>query len=263
MVVFVLVSIAMVVLILLQRGAGAQAGSGFGAGASGTVFGARGSANFLSSSTKWLAAVFFSLSLFMAWQSAHEAKGTKDVNDEGAFTGEVSARMLVDVGCRYTLVGHSERREFHDEDNETVARKFLAATRAGLVPILCIGETLHQRETGQMAYAIEKQLGPVIALAGISAFRDAVIAYEPVWAIGTGRTASPEQAQEVHALIRGELRALDAKIADSLPILYGGSVKPANAPELFKQPDVDGGLIGGASLVADDFLAIANAAVPR
>jgi triosephosphate isomerase len=186
-----------------------------------------------------------------------------DVNDEGAFTGEVSARMLVDVGCRFTLVGHSERREFHDEDNETVARKFLAATTAGLVPILCIGETLHQRETGQTAYAIEKQLGPVLALAGISAFRDAVIAYEPVWAIGTGRTASPAQAQEVHALIRGELSALDARIGGSLPILYGGSVKPANAAELFAQPDVDGGLIGGASLVADDFLAIANAAVPR
>jgi len=186
-----------------------------------------------------------------------------DVNDEGAFTGEVSARMLVDVGCRYTLVGHSERRQFHDEDNETVARKFLAATRAGLVPILCIGETLHQREAGQTAYAIEKQLGPVLQLVGISAFRDAVIAYEPVWAIGTGRTASPQQAQEVHAQIRGELAALDAKIAGSLPILYGGSVKPANAAELFAQPDVDGGLIGGASLVAEDFLAIANAAVPR
>jgi len=186
-----------------------------------------------------------------------------DVNDEGAFTGEVSARMLVDVGCRYTLVGHSERREFHDEDNETVARKFLAATRVGLVPILCIGETLHQREAGQTQYAIEKQLGPVLQLCGIRAFRDAVIAYEPVWAIGTGRTASPEQAQEVHAQIRGEIAALDAKIAGSLPILYGGSVKPANAAELFAQPDVDGGLIGGASLVAEDFLAIANAAIPR
>ncbi len=186
-----------------------------------------------------------------------------DVNDEGAFTGEVSARMLMDIGCRYALVGHSERRHFHDESSENVARKFLAATRAGLVPILCIGETLHQREAGQTQWSIERQLGPVLALAGIRAFRNAVIAYEPVWAIGTGRTATPEQAQEVHAQIRGELHALDAKIAGSLPILYGGSVKPANAAELFAQPDVDGGLIGGASLVAEDFLAIANAAVPR
>jgi triosephosphate isomerase len=186
-----------------------------------------------------------------------------DVNDQGAFTGEVSGRMLREVGCRYVLVGHSERRQFHNESSETVARKFVAALGAGLVPILCIGETLHQRESGQMQWAIEKQLAPVLAAAGIRGFRDAVVAYEPVWAIGTGRTASPEQAQEVHGLIRGELRALDAKIAGSLPILYGGSVKPANAAELFAQPDVDGGLIGGASLVAEDFLAIANAAVPR
>jgi triosephosphate isomerase len=183
-----------------------------------------------------------------------------DVNDEGAFTGEVSARMLLDVGCRYALVGHSERRHFHDESSETVARKFVAAVRGGLVPILCVGESLHQRESGQTQYAIEKQLAPVLAAAGIRGFRDAVVAYEPVWAIGTGRNASPEQAQEVHAFIRGELGALDAKIAGSLPILYGGSVKPANAAELFAQPDVDGGLIGGASLVAEDFLAIANAA---
>ena len=186
-----------------------------------------------------------------------------DINDEGAFTGEVSGRMLLDVGCRYALVGHSERRQFHDESPEIVARKFVAAIRAGLVPILCIGETLHQRESGQTQYAIEKQLAPVLAAAGIRGFRDAVLAYEPVWAIGTGRTASPEQAQEVHAFIRGELGAHDAKIAGSLPILYGGSVKPANAAELFAQPDIDGGLIGGASLVAEDFLAIANAAVPR
>jgi triosephosphate isomerase len=186
-----------------------------------------------------------------------------DINDEGAFTGEVSGRMLKDVGCKYALVGHSERRQFHDESPDLVARKFLAATRAGLVPILCIGETLHQREAGQTQYALEKQLGPVLAAVGIRGFRDAVVAYEPVWAIGTGRTASPEQAQEVHAFIRGELAAHDAKIAGSLPILYGGSVKPANAAELFSQPDVDGGLIGGASLVAEDFLAIANAAVPR
>jgi triosephosphate isomerase len=183
-----------------------------------------------------------------------------DTNEQGAYTGEVSPRMLVDVGCRYALVGHSERRHFHDESSERVAQKFHAARRAGLVPVLCIGETLHQREAGQTEWAIERQLGPVLAAGGIRAFEGAVIAYEPVWAIGTGRTASPAQAQQVHKFIRGELGALDAKIAGSLPILYGGSVKPANAAELFSQPDVDGGLIGGASLVAQDFLAIARAA---
>jgi triosephosphate isomerase len=181
-------------------------------------------------------------------------------HENGAYTGEVSPRMLVDVGCRYALVGHSERRHFHDESSERVAQKFHAARRAGLVPVLCIGETLHQREAGQTEWAIERQLGPVLAAGGIRAFEGAVIAYEPVWAIGTGRTASPAQAQQVHKFIRRELGALDAKIAGSLPILYGGSVKPANAAELFSQPDVDGGLIGGASLVAQDFLAIARAA---
>ena len=186
-----------------------------------------------------------------------------DVNDQGAYTGEVSARMLVDVGCRYALVGHSERRHFHDESSEDVARKFLAAKQAGLIPILCVGETLHQREAGQTQWAIERQLAPILAYGGPKAFENAILAYEPVWAIGTGRTATPAQAQEVHGFIRGELRALDANIAGSLPILYGGSVKPANAAELFSQPDVDGGLIGGASLVAEDFLAIAAAAVRR
>ena len=186
-----------------------------------------------------------------------------DANDQGAYTGEVSPRMLLDVGCRFTLVGHSERRHFHEESSEDVARKFIAAKRAGLVPILCVGETLHQREAGQTQWAIERQLAPVLAMAGPHAFERAVLAYEPVWAIGTGRNATPAQAQEVHAFIRGELRALDANIAGSLPILYGGSVKPANAAELFSQPDVDGGLIGGASLVAQDFLAIAAAAVRR
>ena len=183
-----------------------------------------------------------------------------DLNDQGAFTGEVSGPMLADVGAKYVLVGHSERREYHEEDNDVVAAKFVAAQRAGLVPILCVGETLHARETGQTEYCIEKQLRPVVERAGIAAFEDAVIAYEPVWAIGTGRTATPAQAQEVHAYIRGEIAALDARIAGSLPILYGGSVKPGNAVELFAQPDVDGGLIGGASLVAQDFLAIAAAA---
>ena len=183
-----------------------------------------------------------------------------DVNEHGAYTGEVSGRMLSDIGCRYVLVGHSERREYHHESSERVAEKFVAVRKAGLVPVLCVGETLHQRESGQTEWAIQRQLVPVFALAGDQAFAGAVLAYEPVWAIGTGRTATPAQAQEVHAFLRGEVQARNARIADSLPILYGGSVKPTNAAELFAQADVDGGLIGGASLVARDFLAIANAA---
>ena len=183
-----------------------------------------------------------------------------DVNEQGAFTGETSGRMLADVGGRYVLVGHSERREYHGEDSRHVAEKFMAARKAGLVPILCVGESLAQREAGQTEWVIQRQLEPVLDLAGIAGFEGAVLAYEPVWAIGTGKTASPEQAQDVHAFIRGELAAHDARIAGSLPLLYGGSVKPANAAELFSQPDVDGGLIGGASLVAQDFLAIAAAA---
>ena len=183
-----------------------------------------------------------------------------DLTEQGAFTGEIAGAMLRDVGARYVLVGHSERREYHGEDSQRVAEKFVAARKAGLVPVLCVGETLHQREAGQTEWALEKQLAPVLALAGADALDGAVLAYEPVWAIGTGRTASPEQAQEVHAFLRGEIRAHDARIAGSLPILYGGSVKPANAAQLFSQPDVDGGLIGGASLVAQDFLAIAAAA---
>ena len=186
--------------------------------------------------------------------------GAQDVsaNEKGAYTGEVSARMLADVGARYGLVGHSERRQYHGEDSALVARKFMAARAAGLVPILCVGETLQQREAGQTQFRIESQLQPVLDLGGAAAFEGAVIAYEPVWAIGTGHTASPEQAQAVHAFIRGEIAARDAKIAGSLPILYGGSCKPDNAAALFAQPDVDGGLIGGASLAADDFIAIAK-----
>jgi triosephosphate isomerase (TIM) len=183
-----------------------------------------------------------------------------DLNEQGAFTGEVSARMILDVGGRYGLVGHSERRQYHEESNELVAQKFAVAKKAGLVPLLCVGESLHQREAGQTEWAIQKQLAAIFHACGTQAFDNAVLAYEPIWAIGTGKTASPDQAQEVHAFIRSELRAHDAKIADSLPILYGGSVKPANAAELFSQPDVDGGLIGGASLVAQDFLAIVAAA---
>jgi triosephosphate isomerase len=193
------------------------------------------------------------------------AFGAQDVspNEKGAYTGEVSASMLADVGAKYGLVGHSERRQYHHETSALVARKFLAARNAGLVPILCVGETLNQREAGQTEFCIEAQLQPLFELGGANVFDGAVIAYEPVWAIGTGRTASPEQAQAVHAFIRGEIAARDAKIAGLLPILYGGSCKPDNAAALFSQPDVDGGLIGGASLVAGDFLAIAAAAASR
>ena len=188
--------------------------------------------------------------------------GAQDVsaNAQGAYTGEVSASMLVDIGAQYGLVGHSERRQYHRETSEVVAKKFVAAKAAGLIPILCVGESLHEREAGQTEWRIEEQLQAVFDAAGAQAFAGAVVAYEPVWAIGTGRTATPAQAQAVHAFIRGEVAARDATIAGSLPILYGGSVKPDNAAELFAQPDVDGGLIGGASLVAADFLAIAKAA---
>ena len=190
------------------------------------------------------------------------AFGAQDLsaNDSGAYTGEVSATMVADVGARYALVGHSERREYHREDNRLVAEKFVASHKAGLTPILCVGESLQQREAGQTEWVIQRQLRAVLDFAGHDALAACVIAYEPVWAIGTGRTASPAQAQEVHAFIRGEISGGDATIAGWLPILYGGSVKASNAAELFAQPDVDGGLIGGASLVAKDFLAIVAAA---
>ncbi len=188
--------------------------------------------------------------------------GAQDVsvNEKGAYTGEVSAAMLLDVGAKYGLVGHSERRQYHGENSRLVAQKFFAAKRAGLIPILCVGESLREREAGQTEWRIEEQLEPIFVLGGPEALDGAVIAYEPVWAIGTGRTATPEQAQAVHAFIRGEVASRSANIAGLLPILYGGSVKPDNAKALFSQPDVDGGLVGGASLVARDFLAIADAA---
>lgn len=190
------------------------------------------------------------------------AFGAQDVSAhaKGAYTGEVSAAMLADVGARYTLVGHSERRQYHAESSAVVAAKFVAARAAGLVPVLCVGETLDERESGRTDARIREQLDAVFDAAGAQAMDGAVVAYEPVWAIGTGLTATPGQAQAVHAFIRGEAAARDATIADSLPILYGGSVKPDNAASLFAQADVDGGLIGGASLVAADFLAIASAA---
>ncbi len=193
------------------------------------------------------------------------AFGAQDVssNEKGAYTGEVCASMLADVGARYGLVGHSERRQYHNESSELVAKKFVAAKNAGLIPVLCVGETGQQRKDGQTEFRIQKQVQAVFDLAGPQAFDNAVVAYEPVWAVGTGLTATPAQAQAVHAFIRGEVAARDARIAGSLPVLYGGSVKPDNAAELFSQPDVDGGLVGGASLVARDFLAIAQAAARR
>ena len=183
-----------------------------------------------------------------------------DQPDAGAYTGEVSGAMLRDIGCWYAIVGHSERRSLYGESSEAVAIKFGLARDAGLVPILCVGETLEQRESGQMEAVLKAQLTAVIAMHGVDALQDAILAYEPVWAIGTGKTASPEQAQQAHAFLREQVAAQNATIANVLPILYGGSVKPGNAPELFAQTDVDGGLIGGASLKAEDFLGIASAA---
>ena len=180
--------------------------------------------------------------------------------DSGAYTGEVSAGMLAECGATYAIVGHSERRQHHGETDATVAAKLVAVQRAGLVPIACVGETLAEREAGATDAVLDRQLGALLDHAGVDAFERVVLAYEPVWAIGTGRTASAAQAQEAHARLRGKVAGLDARIASSLRILYGGSVKPANALELFSQPDVDGGLIGGASLVASDFLMICTAA---
>jgi len=188
--------------------------------------------------------------------------GAQDVCAEatGAYTGEVSAIMLRDVGCRYVIVGHSERRALYGEDDALVARKYAAAQSHGLIPILCLGEQLTERESGRTGEVIHRQLDAVLALSGVASLARAVIAYEPVWAIGTGRNATPEQAQEVHAALRARLARQDARIADGLRILYGGSVKAGNARDLFAQPDVDGGLIGGASLKAEEFLNILAAA---
>ncbi len=175
---------------------------------------------------------------------------------QGAFTGEVSAAMLKDVGCTYVLVGHSERRQLFGESDDLVARKFVAAQSQGLIPVLCVGETLDEREGGQTLNVVSRQLEAVLSVSGVRSLAKAVIAYEPVWAIGTGRTASSEQAQEVHATIRAKVAGLDATIGGSVRILYGGSVKASNAQELFAMPDIDGGLVGGASLKADEFARI-------
>ena len=188
--------------------------------------------------------------------------GSQNICDQdgGAFTGEISGSMLKDVGCEYAIIGHSERRALYAESDELVAKRFAAARRNGIKPIFCIGETLEERESGITNDVCSRQIDAVIALEGVEALADGVIAYEPVWAIGTGKTATPEQAQEVHAFIRGKIAALSADVADGLRILYGGSMNPANAAELISQPDIDGGLIGGASLKVDDFLTICKAA---
>jgi triosephosphate isomerase len=188
--------------------------------------------------------------------------GAQNVSEHasGAYTGEVSAGMLKDLGCEYVIVGHSERRAMMHESNEVVARKFRAAQGEALTPILCVGETLEERTSGRMEEVVAAQLRAVLDEVGVDALGTAVIAYEPVWAIGTGRTATPEQAQEVHRHIRNILAALDVDIADGVQILYGGSVKGDNASGLFSMPDIDGGLIGGASLKAGEFLAIARGA---
>ena len=188
--------------------------------------------------------------------------GGQTISEEaaGAFTGEVSASMLVDLACRYCLVGHSERRTLYGETDELVASKYGAAQQSKIIPILCVGETLDEREGNEMEEVIARQLDAVIAIEGVESFANAVVAYEPVWAIGTGKTASPQQAQDVHEFIRGKFSTLNATIGGSLRVLYGGSVKAANAAELFAMPDIDGGLIGGASLDAEEFLQIAEAA---
>jgi triosephosphate isomerase len=189
--------------------------------------------------------------------------GAQDLSEQtapGAFTGEVAGTMLLDVGCEYVIVGHSERRTLYGETDGQVATKFKAAQSQGLTPILCVGESLEEREAGRTETVVRRQVDAVLNAAGVEAFATAVIAYEPIWAIGTGLTATPAQAQDVHAAIRTMISTRDATIAAELRILYGGSVKGANAHELFAMDDIDGGLVGGASLKAQEFLAIYRAA---
>jgi triosephosphate isomerase len=188
------------------------------------------------------------------------AQNLSEQEKGGAFTGEVHGAMLRELGCTYVIVGHSERRALYGESDALVAHKYRTAQALGLVPILCVGETLEERESGATESVLKRQIDAVLDASGVGSFANAVVAYEPVWAIGTGKTASPDQAQAAHAFLRGLLAARDVKIAGSTRFLYGGSVKPDNARELFSCPDIDGGLIGGASLKAADFLAIAVAA---
>lgn len=192
---------------------------------------------------------------------SHIAWGAQNVsaNEDGAYTGEISTTMLQDFNCQAVLVGHSERRTLYGEDNVQVAMKFAQVKRYQMMPILCVGETVAQRDAGDTESVIFEQIDTVIQMNnGVSALRDTCIAYEPVWAIGTGLTATPDQAQAVHAAIRERIAKDDADLAQTLPILYGGSVKASNAAELFAMPDIDGGLIGGASLHADEFIEIAK-----
>ncbi|RTZ74977.1 MAG: triose-phosphate isomerase [Gammaproteobacteria bacterium] len=182
------------------------------------------------------------------------------VHESGAYTGEIAGPMLRDFDCKYVIIGHSERRTYHGETDELVAEKFSAARKSGLVPIFCIGETLEERESGITEEVVARQVDAVIEHCGVEMLGEGVIAYEPVWAIGTGKTASPEQAQEVHAFIRSRVAKSSSDVAEGLRILYGGSMKPDNAAELLAKPDIDGGLIGGASLKAADFLGICTAA---
>ncbi|MGV3741498.1 MAG: triose-phosphate isomerase [Burkholderiaceae bacterium] len=188
--------------------------------------------------------------------------GAQDLSmhDAGAFTGEISAEMLRDFACSYVIIGHSERRAYHAESDEQVAAKTVRALSCGLTPIVCVGETLPEREAGMTAQVVSRQIDAVLAGLRAEQCADIVVAYEPVWAIGTGRTATPEMAQEIHALLRAKLHGKSAKAASEVRILYGGSVKPGNAKELFSMPDIDGGLIGGASLKANEFIAIIQAA---
>jgi triosephosphate isomerase len=196
----------------------------------------------------------------LALTGTQVAYGAQDcsAHEQGAFTGEVSSAMLADIGCRYAIVGHSERRAYHAESDQLVAEKAKAALAHGVTPIVCVGETLAERESGRTEEVVKRQLAAVIHTL-THCIGEIVVAYEPVWAIGTGLTATPEQAQQVHALLRQQLRAATQK-ADQMQILYGGSVKPDNAVQLFAQPDIDGGLIGGAALKAADFAAICRAA---
>jgi len=196
----------------------------------------------------------------LAGSAARLGAQTVSEHPSGAYTGEVAAEMLRDLGCSHAIVGHSERRTLFNESSAVVAHKFAAARAAGLVPILCVGETLEERESGTTREVIGEQLDSVLNLEAAGGLGGALVAYEPVWAIGTGKTASPEQAQEIHEFIRSRVAERDAEVAGQLPILYGGSVKPGNAGELFGMPDIDGGLIGGASLKAEDFLPICRAA---
>jgi triosephosphate isomerase len=193
------------------------------------------------------------------------AWGAQDLSrfDHGAYTGEVSGRMLVEFGCRYVLVGHSERRTIFGESDKIAAEKYVAARNAGLTPIFCVGEALEERERGETESVLARQVDALLQAYGATGLERGIVAYEPVWAIGTGKTATAAQADQAQAFIRGRIGAKDKAVAENLPILYGGSVKAANAAELFAMPNVDGGLVGGASLVAEEFMAIWRAAVAR